>query len=76
MDEKTLETIRIAAKALDDANKLNRHIIKWGCTLLISLGLICGTCFTYFTYVTYNYDYTVTSENVNKNLNENINKGE
>ena len=71
MDDKTLETIRIAAKALDDANKLNRHIIKWGSTVLISLGLICGICFMYFTYTTYGYEYSVTNENTNKNINEN-----
>ena len=75
MDEKTIETLRLASKAVDDTNKLNKHIITC-VTIILCVGFVVfGCCNMYNTFKMYDYDYSAV-ENRNVNVNNNKNWGD
>ena len=76
MDEKTTETIRLALKAVDGTNKLNRHIITCVTIILIVGFLVFGSCNIYLTHKMYDYEFVNTNYNSNENLNENLGGGQ
>ena len=74
MDEAILETLKLANKAVEQTNKLNRHLTTCLSIILCTAFIVFGLCSAYSTHMTYAYDYR--TENVNRNINENLNKGE
>jgi len=73
MDEAILETLKLANQAVEQTNKLNRHLTTCLSIILCTAFVVFGICSMYTTHMTYDYDYqyTNTNTNTNKNINEN-----
>ena len=74
MDEAILETLKLANKAVEQTNKLNRHLTTCLSIILCTAFIVFGLCSAYSTHMIYAYDYR--TENVNRNINDNSNKGD
>ena len=74
MDEAILETLKLANKAVEQTNKLNRHLTTCLSIILCTAFIVFGLCSAYSTHMTYAYDYQYSNSNVNRNVNENENE--
>ena len=76
MDESIIETLKLANKAIDQTNALNKHIITC-VTIILCAAFLCVTfASSYQSCLIYGYEFSTKNENVNENSNENTNKGE